>query len=291
MIKIFIHKITNVIKINDFETSLTDFLKLEPNIVLPDNFTEISFESNDDKAPDGIEYAMSNDERALSEIEGARLQARDFSIFDHETRIVLRNSIAKIDEYKAKLSEITYKKHITTNEIKTFKFGEDYDVEIWVDITEEEKTQYQTKIAKDIKKAELEIAYNQVKDKFKLTFDYNGTQKTYKEYKLWELMELTNLKKSVMADKKGLEALGIEVEVNDEFTAENQFNFLIDGVTIPVTKEQLMKLNIELNALIAAMYKKKQEILSEIEALNLAQDVIDYNISFGNVQTELTFNN
>jgi hypothetical protein len=87
-----------------------------------------------------------------------------------------------------------------------------------------------------------------------------------------------------------LEALGIEIEVNDEFTTENQFNFRIDGIEIPVTEEQLMKLNIELNAILSAMYKKAQEILSEIEALNLAQNVIDYQISFDGVKTELNFN-
>ena len=269
MAKIFIHKINNKFQINDFHISLIGFHKLEPDIHLPQDFNEISCTDNDNDAQ-YIEY--NNILKGIDDTLRSQLLATE----------------TKIDEYKAKLSEIVYKKNITTNEIKTFTFGENYDIDIWVDITEEEKAEYQTKIAKVAKKAELEVSYSQTKDRFTLTFDYNGNHYIYKEYKLSDLISLNNQKKSAMRDRK---KLGEDTIATDEFTAENKFNFRIDGIVIPVTEEQLMKLNVALNKTIAAMYKRKEEMLSAIEALNLAQNVIDYQISFDGVETEINFNN
>jgi predicted nucleotidyltransferase len=267
MAKIFIHKINNNFQINDFHISLIDFQKLEPDIHLPQDFNEISCTDNDNDAQ-YIEY-----NNTLKGI-------------DDTLRVQLLATERKIDEYKPKLSAITYKKHITTNEIKTFTFWENYDIDIWVDITEEEKAEYQTKIAKAAKEAELEVSYNQIKDSFTLMFNYNNKNYTYKKYKLSALIELNNQKKIVMEDRK---KLGKDTDETAQFTAENKFNFHIDGIVIPVTEEQLMKLNIELSEVIDAMYKRKEDILKAIEALNLAQNVIDYQISFDGVETEINF--
>ena len=90
-----------------------------------------------------------------------------------------------------------------------------------------------------------------------------------------------------MRDRK---KLGKDTIETPQFTAENKFNFVISAATIPLTEEQLMKLNIELNEVIDAMYKRKKEILSEIEAFNLVQDVMNYQISFDGVVTTINFN-
>lgn len=269
MIKIFIHKINNIFQINDFQISLTDFQKLEPDIYLPQDFNEIACTDNDNDAQ-YIEY-----NGILTGI-------------DDTLRFQLLATETKIDEYKTKLSEITYKKHSTTNEIKTFKFGESYDVEVWIDITEIEKAEYKTNLAKITKEAELEMVYNSVKNNFALTLDYNDKHYKYTDYKISDLIILCNQKKDAIRDRA---QSGQDTIETSDFTQDNKFKFRINGYTILLTEEKLIEVSLILNKVVAEMYSRKKTISLEIKGLNYEQDVIDYEISFDGVETQINFNN